>query len=301
YIEGTKQNPITLTAMEPIGNHKIIKTKLECEYFVMKHVSVINGLVSSYQTDNHFQNVIFNNDQLLEWNYAVVRTWFGKLLIEDCIINGINQGEGVLVHNCQNAVVRNCEFNKVPDAVEYLNCKNSSIYNNVFNDMNDDGIDLNNCHQVSIYNNEFYNVGDRGLEIGSENMGSSGALSIYNNLFSGCNIAINVKESSNAVVENITFYDNNVNIELITPNDSTRISNLQISKSIFVGDNANIDRDMRSELSIINCSSEVELGFSNTNTVGPILLSDPDNSDYTLQSATLPEGLLLQEIGYWKQ
>jgi hypothetical protein len=154
-IEGTQEKPIKLIAEDPIADHRIITTKSGCEIFRLKHVEIINGLVTSYSTDNHFQYVTFRNDLQLKWNDAVARFWYGKVVIENCTVEWNNQGEGFLLHNVQSPLVQNCTFKKVPDAIEFLHCNNGNIIGNHFEDMNDDAIDQNHCFKTLIRNNTF--------------------------------------------------------------------------------------------------------------------------------------------------
>ncbi len=155
-------------------------------------------------------------------------------MIEDCLVDWNNQGEGFLLHNVQAPVVRNSTFIKVPDAVEYLHCNNGIISGNHFPDMSDDAVDQNHCYNTLIKDNTFFNVKDKALELGSEKFGSSDSLFVINNLFVDCRVALNVKESSFARVENATFYNNQISIDLHTHDDSTRVSKAEIFKSVII-------------------------------------------------------------------
>ena len=299
-IEGTEDNPIRLIAEEPIGDHRIIQAKSGCKNFILKHTEIIDGLLTSYLTTNHFQYVTFRNSRQLKWNDAVARFWYGSILIEDCTVEWNNQGEGFLLHNVQAPVVQNCMFNKVPDAVEYIHCNNGSILGNHFVGMNDDAIDQNHCFNTLIKDNIFENVKDKALELGSERFGSSDSLFVINNLFVGCRVAVNVKESSFARVENATFYNNEISLDIYTDADRTRVSKAEMFRSVVVNSDLPASVNPRSIAVLGDCMSDEELPNGTNNVVTSIEFLDPSNFDYTITSGSFPLGLDASSIGYQK-
>lgn len=300
-IEGTAENPIKLIAEDPIEDHRIITAKSGCKVFNLKYTEVIDGLITSYSTDNHFDHVTFSNSKQLKWNDAVARFWYGSILIENCIVNWNNQGEGFLLHNVQNPIVQNCSFDKVPDAVEFIHCKNGKILHNHFQNMNDDAIDQNHCFNTLIKDNTFYNVKDKALELGSEKFGSSDSLFVINNLFVDCRVAVNVKESSYAIVENATFYNNEISLDIHTHEDSTRVSKAEMIKSVVVK-NTQLAASVnpRSIAVLSDCLSDELLPAGTNNIVSTIEFKDPMNNDFTIISTTFPSGMTSESIGYQK-
>ena len=300
-MEGTEEKPIKLIAEDPIKDHRIITAKSGCKIFTLKHAEVIDGLITSYSSDNHFRYVTFRNKYNLRWNDAVARFWYGKILIEDCVVDWNNQGEGFLLHSVQAPVVQNCIFKKVPDAVEYIHCNNGSILGNHFEDMNDDAIDQNHCYNTLIKDNTFFNVKDKALELGSEKMGSSDSLFVINNLFVDCRVALNVKESSFARVENATFYNNEISIDLHTHDDSTRVSKAEIFNSVIINSTQLAASVTPRSIAIIkNCLSDEVLPDGTNNIVSTVNVKDPANNDYTIISSEFPQGLTSETIGYQK-
>jgi len=297
-IEGTEEEPIQLIAEDPIEDHRIITAKSGCKVFTLKHTEVINGLITSYNTDNHFQYVTFRNDQGLKWNDAVARFWFGRVLIEDCTVDWNNQGEGFLLHNVQSPLVQNCTFIKVPDAIEYIHCKNGYILGNYFEGMGDDAIDQNHCYKTLIKDNVFYKVKDKALELGSERFGSSDSLFVINNLFVDCRVALNVKESSFARVENATFYNNEISIDIHTHEDSTYISKAEIFRSVVIQSDLPASVNPRSIAIIGDCLSDEPLPDGTNNIVSSVEFKDPMNNDFTIINAELPAGLTVENIGF---
>lgn len=299
-IEGTEENPIKLIAEEPINDHRIITAKSGCKIFNLKHVEVVDGLITSYSSDNHFRYVTFRNSQKLKWNDAVARFWYGSILIEDCTVEWNNQGEGFLLHNVQAPVIQNCFFDKVPDAIEYIHCKNGKILNNHFQNMGDDAVDQNHCFNTLIKDNSFFNVKDKALELGSEKFGSSDSLFVINNLFVGCRVAVNVKESSFAIVENATFYNNEISLDIHTHEDSTRVSVAEMSKSVIINSDLNASVNPRSVAVLSDCVSDDTLPEGTNIVISQIEFQDPQNNDFTIISGTFPTGMTSETIGYQK-
>ncbi|MDF1696437.1 MAG: right-handed parallel beta-helix repeat-containing protein [Saprospiraceae bacterium] len=297
-IEGTEDNPIVLIAEDPIEDHRIISAKSGCKIFKLRHTEIIDGLVTSYSTDNHFQYVTFRNTKQLKWDDAAARFWYGKILIEDCFVDWNNQGEGFLLHNVQSPLVQNCTFKKVPDAIEYIHCNNGQILGNHFEGMNDDAVDQNHCFNTLIKDNTFFNVKDKALELGSEKFGSSDSLFVINNLFVGCRVAVNVKESSFARIENATFFNNEISLDIYTDADSTRVSKAEMFRSVVVNSDLPASVNPRSIAILGDCLSDESLPEGTNNLVGDIEFQDPTNNDFTIISNQFPAGLNATSIGY---
>jgi len=232
---GTPEARIQLIAKDPIKDHRIIQTKSECKKLHVHHADIKDGVITSYMTDNHFKDVHFSNSKKLRWNDAMTRFWWGKVLFEDCVADWNNQGEGILIHKTQSPLIKNCTFNQLPDAVEFLHVKNGLITDCIFNNNNDDAVDFNHCFKSSIENCEFYNTRDCALELGSQKMGSSDSLTVKNCLFVDCKIAVNLKESSMAEVSNSSFYNNGISLDAISHVDSTKHTQLFVDNSVVIG------------------------------------------------------------------
>jgi len=300
YIVGTPDNRIRLTIENPMGNHRILDLKGSCENFTLAYATLTNGLITSFQTNNHIHHVTFTNNQQLVWDDAVARFWYGQLLIENCTVNWNNQGEGFLLHRVQGPIVRNCTFIKVPDAVEYIDCKNGEISGCYFEGMNDDAIDQNHCSKTLIKDNEFYQVHDRALELGSEGFGPSDSLFVINNLFVDCTVAINLKEASSAFIENATFYNNGTSLDVLNEANDGSLSQATISKSIFVGGDLHLATSPNTSSTIAQCMSDQILLDGVKNIKVPVDFLDVQQFDFTVISSEFPEGMNAESMGYKK-
>ncbi|MFT6924056.1 MAG: hypothetical protein ACJA1C_003077 [Crocinitomicaceae bacterium] len=232
-IQGSESNPAKLIAVNPMVGWGQIIIHEEVEVFTINNTRIEEGRVLSFDCSVHFANVTFINNQPLAWDHAISRFHYGQLTIEDCQIIGTNQGEGFLCHDILNPIVINCQFESIPDAVEYLNCESGRIGNCTFRDIYDDAIDLNHCNNTVIDSNFIYNVTDRGMEIGSENNGSSTNILVRHNTIVNCGEGINFKEGSNGLVQNNTLYNNTIGITSLNGTPSSLGSSIEVINCIL--------------------------------------------------------------------
>ncbi len=301
-VEGTESDPIYITGSQELVSQRVIQVRWDSDEFILNNAVVEDGLITSVATWNHISDAKFINTKQLEWSDALIRFWYSSLLVENCEFVGINRGDGVLVHNMESPIVRNCDFFQTPDAVEYINCNNGLISSNIFTDCSDDGIDQNGCFNTMIRDNEFYNIADRALEIGSEGFGRSDSIKIINNLFVDCNVAVNVRQSSSVKVQNSTFYNTRVVLDFQTDMDSIiNSSGIMESSVISNTTDENILLSGLSTASVQNCMSDEELDQGISNIVSEIQFVDPTNHDYRITQGLFPQGYDANTIGYQRQ
>ena len=297
-IRGTKEHPVHIHGSDPEHGWGILRAKGECDNLFIEHAIIEGGLIMSYQTNNYFNEVLFRNSRKLEWNEALARFWYGKVHLENCRLEGNNRGEGFLLHNVQEPHIHHCSFDKVPDAIEFIDCRNGRINNNHFQDMDDDAIDQNSCWNTLIENNRIFHVKDCGMELGSENFGSSDSLLVRNNLLVGCSKGIIVKESSFVMIEQSTFNNNGIGVEVHTPADSSRISRVEIRHSVISGDTNPILQNTRSKATLSQCLSNKELPSGEKNLLAPVEFKDPRMGNYGIISNEFPEGTTRETLGF---
>ncbi len=214
-INGTNSEPVNLLpTIDSIG-WGIIDINSPGSESSIEHAFITDGRIIAHDVCLSLNNVVFLNRQPLMWDGAITRVLGGSVVITDCRITGSGVGEGFLIHDMENPVVKQCHFQNIPDAVEFINVDNGLICNNVFTYLPDDAIDLNNCSNIIIDSNIIIAAEDRGMEIGSENFGNSENIMVSRNLIIGCNEGIIFKENSFGVLSNNTFYQNNVAVSCI--------------------------------------------------------------------------------------
>jgi len=300
YVQGTEEDPVQFFGSQDVVNHRIIKGDWSSQNFIIGHAEITDGLVTSTSKWNHIHDVTFVNTKPLIWSDALIRFWNSPILIEDCTMIGINRGDGILVHDVEGPIVRNCVFYDTPDAVEYINCTNGIITGNKVYNSGDDGVDLNGCSDIEIRDNEFYGVKDRALEIGSESFGSSESILIDNNLFVECKIGVNLKDASNALVKNCTFYNGSYVLEVTNEPGVDTPSICQVESSVLVGSmGSNIHLEENAEAIIMNSISDLSIDLVETNNrVSEVNFVDPENSNFTINEAQFPAGYNASNIGY---
>jgi len=297
---GTEDSLIRFNGDPDAPDQLILRLDWETK-FTLKHAVITDGLVRSVATENHLQHVQFYNSKSLKWNSALIRLWYGRMIIEDCQAYGNNKGEGILAHNMVEPIVRRCRFERVPDAVEYIDATDGEISSCIFIDNADDAIDQNSCFGTLISDNEFYDTHDRALELGSENFGSSKALRIDNNLFVNCSVAINLKESSDGIVTNATFYSNGTAIDVQTPRDSSRLSGVDVRQSIFIDEPNPLQKDGRSEATMSDNLSNGDQLYGENNATGSISFDIDTDGKVHVTSDTYPFGFDESTMGYQQQ
>lgn len=248
FIRGTEIKPILIRAENQNPGWGYLKLKNESKQFVIEHTTIQDGTVTSYNSNNHFSNVKFINRQDLNWQWAAARFWFGTVLIENCSVKGVNKAEGFLLHDVNDAIVRDCYFETTPDGVEYINCDRGEITDNVFVNGGDDAIDLNGCNDTKISGNKITGYADAGMEIGSENFGRSSDIEVFSNVIRDCAIGVILKQSSTAHFEKDSLVNNKIGLEVSTPSDSNILTVAKIKECILESTELNIQKDERSKV-----------------------------------------------------
>ena len=299
-IKGTEEKPVTIKGSDSDLGWGKLWAKGECKELTIEHAIIENGQIMSYDTKNYFNHVQFKTHKQLKWDDAIARFWYGSVLIENGRIDGVNKGEGFLLHNVEKPIVRKNAFTKIPDAVEYINCNDGQILDNVFLYMKDDAIDQNSCKRTLIKGNQIFYVKDCGMELGSENFGSSESLQVVNNLIIGCPKGIVLKESSTAHFEQLTFYDNQIAVEILTPTDSARSSKATINRSVFIKNFENFRTEGNSVASFEQCLSD-SIGLAGTtNLVGKINFENFEKHQYNLLIDDFSSDVKVDSFGYRK-
>lgn len=251
-IKGTEEKPITIEGQSSVPGWGYFKMKNETKNFIMEYTTVKDGVFTSYNTNNYLNEVTFINNQNLNWQWAVARFWFGQVHIENCRITGVNKVEGFLLHDVNDPIIKDNHFDKIPDAVEFINCDRGEITNNVMMNSIDDGIDLNGCNNTVIKDNKISNYKNSGIEIGSENFGRSSNILVEENVIISCDIGFYLKESSTATFKSNQLTDINVALDISTPKDSTIITTASMDGNNYERAEQKIKKDERSVVTIIN-------------------------------------------------
>ncbi len=231
-----------------------------------------NGRIHGENVNLQILGCRFTNNLMLDVFDAVVRVFYGSLLVKNCWVVGNNTGEGFLVHYIVDspAIVEGCVFKGVSDAIEFLGVKRMGrIIDNEISDISlptGDGIDFNGCDSIYIEGNSFNNIIDYGCEIGNDKYGPSRRIYINNNLFSNCFRGIVVKGGSDVVSDKNIFYNNRVGLKCQYEKWTkiTDANSIVATNSLFYGSKEeDFVNNENSTIELINCYSD-----KNNNVIG---------------------------------
>jgi len=295
HIMGDEGHPVILRpahADSQWGGMKLLQPEDSC---IFEGMQLNNGLIYGEDADIIIRNCRTNNNFILENFDALVRLFRGSVQIMDSYFDGNQTGEGLLIHETgeNNAVVENCEFRGVSDAVEYLNVyQNGVIRGNRFYDIQQkhgDGIDLNGCEGIHIEGNYFENIIDFGIEAGNDKYGPSKDIMISRNIFVDCFKGVVVKGGSTATLVNNTFYGNAYGVSCMGEKYGANYEPncVDVINSIFAQsvENDVLNND-NSTINLSHCLSDMQLFEGEGNLQADPLFVDPDTGDFKLSEGS---------------
>ncbi len=239
------------------------------------------GILNSKYADVTIDSCWFNIDQknLVDGDKRAGIIWVhhGNFKLTNSTMLSNGYGEGINV-NFASALVENCYFYNAPDAIEYINVHDGAILNNFVEFSPDDAIDLNGCRDVLIRGNILQDNTDKGISIGTEQYGATFNTRIEHNLIVRCNTAIAVKDSSTAVIDHNTLYDNNENIRCYRKRSDYPLGgSATVTNTIIAGVKGKaLQVDEHSSLSVAYSLCDTEALPGNNNVQG-----DPEFIDAT--------------------
>ena len=285
-VIGSANNPAKIHPLHAGIGWKQIIIHDSVDSLNIKNAEIIDGRIYATDCIISYENAKFINQQDLEWNGALSRFFGGQLTAKNCTFKGINQGEGLLCHGISNPIITNCQFDSIPDAVEFLNCNFGRIGNCTFQNCYDDAIDLNHCQQTMIDSNYFYNIFNRGMEIGSENNGSSTDILVYRNILVNCAEAVTFKEGSTGIITNNTFFNNDIAVSALVSGDPAIGSSIEIINCIFQSNTQDLFADATSDIVVTYSSSNNEQILGIGNVLAPAKFISPSDSNFNLNLAS---------------
>lgn len=282
-IKGTKEFPVIMKGVDPVLGWGQIFVETPVDSLIVEHAIIENGRFLVMDCHTRFSDVHFENRQNLEWNHAIVRLFYGSLIVNECEIIGTNKGEGFLCHNIPNPILVNNYFERIPDAVELLNCTDGRVGKSIFRDMYDDAIDLNNCANTVLDSNIIYGILDRGMEIGSEGNGSSSGILVYRNLIVNSGKGINFKEGSSGLIENNTLHGNGIGVSALVSGTPATASNVEVINCIFSKNGSPVITEGGSTVTVSYSSSTNLLFPGAGNFVDDPMFTNPEAGDFSLR------------------
>lgn len=238
--------------------------------------SMINATISSYYSEVEVNNCKFIN------NARSIYGYYGDVAVSTCVFFE-SAGEKVNLQYSKSSV-EDCILYYTygdNDAIDYDGVFDGVIRNNILYGGEDDGLDIGrigetSCNSVLLEGNTIYNFIDKGVSVGE----GSQDINISYNTITTSRMGIAVKDSSTAIVDHNTLYNNTFGISCYEKNYGdgggiASIKNTIISKSII----STIDADNTSEIDINYSLSDVVLMSGEHNIMdNPMFVNEKDNN-----------------------
>jgi parallel beta-helix repeat protein len=225
------------------------------------------------------ENVRFEN------NLDCIATESGSLSVRNCVFAESNKLQHVHVDG-GTAIVENSEFhsNFEGDSIDMNGVIDGSVSNNLFVSIKDDGIDIGSRSvNMTITGNRIYGCADKGISIGENSYG----IDISRNIITDSLIGIAVKDSSTAVIDHNTLYNNDTSISLYSKDTpyggDVIVTNSIISQSVT----AALSADEKSTITVSYSLSDGEQLPGTGNLFASPDFYSPGNNDFRLKSSSL--------------
>ena len=189
----------------------------------------INATISAYHSEVRIINSKFTN------NIRSIYGYYGSLYIDNCIFYK-SSGEKINLQY-SNSIVENCTLHYTfgdNDAIDYDGVINGVIRKNILYGGEDDGIDIgrinsNSCRNAHLEGNIIYDFVDKGISIGE----GSQDINITYNTITTSRMGIAVKDSSTALIDHNTLYNNTYGISCYEKNYGDGGGIASINNTIF--------------------------------------------------------------------
>ena len=235
---------------------------------VFNSVLKIDGAVLENNHENpiiaRYSDISLKNSTLYsETTGDLINVKYGKGFIDSCVFTG----------------------NKMPDndAIDYDDVENGIIRNSVIHDFlgfNSDGIDIGEkAKNIAIENVLVYNIVDKGVSVGQQS-----SVNISNSVFVNCNMGAGLKDSSQVILNQCTFYGNGTSIASYEKNEGDAGGNGIVTNSILSNAyDASYSADAMSTLKISHSVSDNDfLPAGKNNMFANPQFQNPNGFDFRL-------------------
>ncbi len=262
---GTKEEPVSII---PNPHTKTTEWGALCidnatSTIKLNHINLAGGTWNDDKPKYKATITSLNSNILL--NYVNVESShfpfyseYGTVSIRNSRLTSPKTCDLINIKYATNALVENCDLpgNNYPDtdAIDYDGIDNGVIRNNNiygFFGINSDAIDIGEASSnVLIEGNKIINMTDKGVSVGQ---GSS--VIIKNNLISGCNMGVGIKDKdSYALIDQNTFYGNKYGVAAFEKNQNAGGGTADVLNCIF-------SRSMKKPI-LVDSFSEVNTRYS---------------------------------------
>lgn len=287
-VNGTKKNPVYFKPFLEEGTFDSLVFINTSQDIHLNYLNLIGGVIHANTANLTFENcqMMLSNKHLVGQN-VIYGHYNGEVVIKNSQFYGNNTGQGLELAWCQSAVVENCKFSQLDDPIEFISIPEGYVHNNTLKISNDDGIDFNNCKNLSIKNNVIYDCSDNGISIGNEFNGPCENILIENNLVVNCAYGMTVKDGSNAIISNNTFYQCGTGFKLWEKNPGLGGGQAVLKNTIISATtNQVLDVDEHSQIQISYTICDTETLEGSGNLFANPLFVAPADSNFQLLAAS---------------
>lgn len=181
---------------------------------ILENAKFDEGLISCINSTASLKNIELTTkkNRIKDQKYPFIHLIKSDGTVANCLLdNSLKKwnGEGIIIENGSVSIHKNT-INYVPDGIELIRCSNSFINENYIANSFDDGIDINDSKNIIISNNTIINSRDKGISIGShfDRNRKNEKIIIKNNIIKNSKIGIAIKNSSEAILSNNIFENN---------------------------------------------------------------------------------------------
>jgi len=251
-----------------------------------KYTIFNDGVVHAESSNVTFGYCEFNliNKQLNDMNVLVGHYW-GTFAMHHCIINGNDTGQGLEIGYTNSATVTHTELRDINDPVEFITINSGQVMHCLIKNSDDDGIDFNNCQNITVSDNVIINCNDNGLSFGNEFAGPTQNINVFRNLILNCKNGITVKDGSVINMDRNTFANNRIGIKAWQKNPGMGGGTVYAKNSIFYNTvDSVLEVDEFSLADLKYCLANTELLPGANNLFNDPAFVDPSDDNFRLTS-----------------
>lgn len=204
----------------------------------------------------------------------------GSVQVENSSLQVTGNYDGINIKHAK-AVIKNTVFPGTPltDPIDFDGVKNGLIEGCTIYNSGDDGIDIGEVTtQLVIRNNFIQNCSDKGISIGEKS-----DVEILHNIIASSHTGIAVKDSSYALIDHNTLYDNDVALSCYKKNDSYGPAKMLAENNILSQSTTKaLSSDAHSVIQVRYSLSDTDNLTGEGNLFGDPLFAAAENGDFHL-------------------
>jgi hypothetical protein len=292
--EGTKAEPIVFKGNPQLGNSiwgaiclRNVSDTSRFSNVVIENASKGPHPVREVAAISCFHSVVvIDNITITNVEANPIHGRYSDIRLTNSTIHSKVTGDGINI-KYGKGYIDHCEFignDQVDsDGIDYDDVKNGVIKNTLIHDFygsNSDALDIGEkALGLLIDSMQVYNIFDKGASVGQRS-----SATITNSVFENCNYGAGLKDSSRVVIDQCTYYGNNVGIAVYEKNPGDAGANVKVTNTILSNSyTAGYTVDSFSTIAITHSGGDTEkLPEGWDNVYGNPLFENPVLSDFTL-------------------